>query len=118
MTRPARLCNCGEIVPHGVICACQREATRARNRRHDARRPSSRERGYTRQWEKARLDFLRHHPFCAMCGNPSGVVDHVTPHRGDEALFWDWSNWQALCAPCHNRHKQRLERAAAAQADV
>ncbi|MGR4929047.1 hypothetical protein ACIPUD_19960 [Bradyrhizobium sp. CAR08] len=25
-------------------------------------------------------------------------------------LFWDRSNWQALCAsPCHNRHKQRDE---------
>lgn len=118
MSRPPRLCACNAVVPHGVICACQREATRARNRRHDARRPSSRERGYTRQWEKARLDFLRHHPFCAMCGNPADLVDHVTPHRGDEALFWNFNNWQALCTPCHNRHKQRLERAAAAQADV
>ncbi|WP_231555339.1 HNH endonuclease [Paracoccus sanguinis] len=44
-----------------------------------------------------------------MCGNPADVVDHITPHRGDEALFWNWSNWQALCAPCHNRHKQRAE---------
>ena len=30
------------------------------------------------------------------------VVDHVIPHKGDKALFWDTSNWQAMCAPCHS----------------
>jgi 5-methylcytosine-specific restriction protein A len=30
------------------------------------------------------------------------VVDHVIPHKGDRALFWDEANnWQALCARCH-----------------
>lgn len=38
------------------------------------------------------------------------VVDHITPHKGDTALFWDQSNWQSLCASCHNSHKQRLEK--------
>ena len=31
----------------------------------------------------------------------ASVVDHIIPHRGDEALFWDRSNWQALC---HRHH--------------
>lgn len=26
------------------------------------------------------------------------------------ALFWDKSNWQGLCAHCHNSHKQRREK--------
>jgi 5-methylcytosine-specific restriction protein A len=30
------------------------------------------------------------------------VVDHVIPHKGDKALFWDESNWQPMCAPCHS----------------
>lgn len=30
------------------------------------------------------------------------VVDHIVPHRGDEKLFWDESNWQALCKRCHD----------------
>jgi len=30
------------------------------------------------------------------------VVDHVIPHRGDAALMWDKSNWQALCKHCHD----------------
>lgn len=38
------------------------------------------------------------------------VVDHIIPHRGDETLFWDPINHQALCAPCHNSAKQREER--------
>lgn len=38
------------------------------------------------------------------------VVDHIVPHRGNNELFWDKSNWQALCKPCHDRHKQRLEK--------
>lgn len=39
----------------------------------------------------------------------STVVDHVIPHRGDDVLFWDESNWQALCKSCHDSHKRRQE---------
>lgn len=39
------------------------------------------------------------------------VADHRKPHRGDEALFWDADNLQTLCKPCHDKHKQRAERA-------
>lgn len=38
------------------------------------------------------------------------VVDHIVPHKGDQALFWDTDNWQPLCEPCHNSVKQREER--------
>ncbi|HSH84369.1 MAG TPA: HNH endonuclease signature motif containing protein [Guyparkeria sp.] len=38
------------------------------------------------------------------------VVDHIVPHQGNKELFWDRSNWQPLCAPCHDRHKRRQER--------
>ena len=34
---------------------------------------------------------------------PATVVDHVIPHRGDQKLFWDEDNWQALCKSCHDR---------------
>ncbi len=40
---------------------------------------------------------------------PASVVDHIEPHRGDSALFWDSGNWQALCKRCHDAHKQRQE---------
>jgi 5-methylcytosine-specific restriction endonuclease McrA len=37
------------------------------------------------------------------------VVDHIVPHRGNEALFWSIDNWQPLCQPCHDGAKQELE---------
>lgn len=38
------------------------------------------------------------------------VVDHIKPHRGDQVLFWDESNWQSLCQPHHDSTKQREEK--------
>lgn len=40
------------------------------------------------------------------------IADHREPHHGDEQLFWDEDNVQTLCKPCHDRWKQRAERAA------
>lgn len=79
------------------------------------KRKSSAQRGYGSRWQSARAGFLRSHPLCAdhiKRGQvvQATVVDHIVPHRGDMALFWDKSNWQALCADCHNIHKQRLEK--------
>jgi len=75
----------------------------------DRRRGGAESRGYDGRWRKARASFLQRNPLCAECMRngritPATVVDHVIPHRGDEKLFWDESNWQALCASCHN-HK-------------
>lgn len=110
MTRPPHLCSCGRIVPAGQRCTCQIKRDRARKARHDARRPNARARGYSRQWEKARREYLALHPYCRRCGSLATVVDHIKPHKGDERLFWDRSNWQPLCARHHNRDKQREER--------
>lgn len=80
----------------------------ARTRQLDTARPSSRQRGYTTRWDKARLAYLKAHPLCMRClqagdYTAAEVVDHVVPHRGDQGLFWDVSNWQSLCTLCHNR---------------
>lgn len=71
-------------------------------------------RGYDRQWRKARERFLRAHPTCAMCEaegqlTAATLVDHKVPHRGDQALFWDETNWQSLCRPHHDRAKKQQE---------
>ncbi|WP_348271565.1 HNH endonuclease [Bosea sp. Leaf344] len=44
------------------------------------------------------------------CDATATTVDHIIPHRGDRALFWNCANWQPLCTHCHNSAKQRLER--------
>ena len=78
-------------------------------------RPSARQRGYITQWDKARAGYLRKHPLCAMCLakgriTSATLVDHITPHKGNNTLFWDSANWQSLDAECHNRTKQSIER--------
>jgi 5-methylcytosine-specific restriction enzyme A len=109
-TKPPRLCGCGHRVAPGVLCPCERKAVRDRNARHDRKRPSSSARGYTSKWEAARARFLHRNPLCVICGAPADVVDHKTPHRGDQSLFWDTANWQPMCRHHHNSAKQRIER--------
>ena len=30
------------------------------------------------------------------------IVDHIVPHKGDLALFYDQTNWQSLCKRHHD----------------
>ena len=77
-----------------------------RVKRQDNERMNSRERGYTWRWQKARAYHLKCFPLCAECKRngrltAAEVVDHIEPHRGDQAKFWDRDNWQSLCKRCH-----------------
>jgi 5-methylcytosine-specific restriction protein A len=74
------------------------------------------ERGYGHRWRVARADFLRQPEnalcrYCARSGRvtEAKVVDHIVPHEGDEALFWDRTNWQPLCKTCHDTIKAQEE---------
>ena len=59
---------------------------------------------HTKAWRKLRNAFLAEHPVCAICHNRRATtVDHITPHRGDEELFFSEANLQALCSRCHSR---------------
>jgi 5-methylcytosine-specific restriction protein A len=75
-------------------------------------RPSAARRGYGGRWRQARAAFLALHPLCAACQAygrivPATAVDHVVPHRGDQRLFWDRSNWAPSCKPCHDAKTAR-----------
>ena len=68
----------------------------------------------SRRWRKLRAAQLARHPLCKMCEDqgavePATVADHVVPHGGDLDLFWR-GELQSLCAACHDRHKQVLEK--------
>jgi len=78
-----------------------------RKKEHDYHRPSAAARGYDGKWAKARRGWLLKHPFCSKCeaegkAEPATEVDHIKPHKGDRALFWDSSNWQGLCKSHHS----------------
>jgi len=80
--------------------------------RAEAMRGNSADRGYGRRWRKASKVYLMLNPFCAehrAKGRVAAatVVDHVVPHKGDQALFWDQGNWQSLCKPCHDAKTAR-----------
>lgn len=110
-SRAARLCGCGAVVRDGGSC---RSCSSRRKRESDSHRPTARARGYTTQWDKARAGYLARHPYCVMCEAEgkqvlASVVDHIIPHRGDNELFWDSSNWAALCVPHHSGDKQSME---------
>ena len=67
------------------------------------------------RWRKLRRDHLDANPFCKFCEAQqrvtlAKVVDHVTPHRGSEDLFFDPLNLQGLCKPHHDASKAQQER--------
>lgn len=72
------------------------------------------QRGYGYRWQQASKGWLRSHPLCVYCEAQGRVtaatdVDHIVPHRGDMVLFWDNTNWQSLCGPCHKAKTARGE---------
>ena len=92
-----------EVVTDGGRCA---------KHRHDKQRGNSAERGYDRRWRKAREQYLKENPLCAHCAEQGRVtaaneVDHIVPHEGNAALFWDQDNWQELCKLCHSAKTMR-----------
>jgi len=95
-------------------CSTLTEGRRCREHRREEWRQQARNRpnpaaaGYGHEWRKASRRFLRENPLCVLCLKAgkiraSEVTDHIIPHKGDMALFWDRTNWQALCWRCHSR---------------
>lgn len=66
---------------------------------------------YNSKWDKARKEFLVVNMYCVKCGKPADTVHHVIEHKGDWKLFWDKSNWVAICSSCHSRiHSSNLHK--------
>jgi 5-methylcytosine-specific restriction protein A len=105
---PCNSPGCGAVT-HDRFCALHGKTYRKQS---DQRRGKTAERGYGGRWQRERQSFLALHPLCAECERKrrttaADTVDHIVPHRGDQALMWDWANWQALCKPCHDEKTAR-----------
>jgi len=101
---PCRHAGCGALVDKPGYCETHKKAER---KRFDIERGTSTQRGYGYRWQKARVAYLLKHPLCVRHEElgkvaVATVVDHKVPHKGDMVLFWDSSNWQALCKECHD----------------
>lgn len=101
--RPCLVGSCKEYATNQGYCGNHQDKIRKKDRE----RGTSHSRGYDARWRKEREEFLDLHPLCIECKkkdyiNPATVVDHIQPHKGDQNLFWDKSNWQPLCETHHN----------------
>ena len=104
---PARFCihpGCRAIVRGASRCE---KHAQAKAQASNAARPAYHAWYKGPGWKRERRAFLLAHPQCVACGAPASEVDHIRPHRGDAALFWDAANWQPLCLPCHSRKTTR-----------
>jgi 5-methylcytosine-specific restriction protein A len=111
--RPPHPCNrlgCPLLV-HTRFC----DAHNTESRKHaDQHRGSSSSRLYTAAWYRASRAYLRNNPLCR-CDDcvrdgrltAADTVDHIVPHRGDLALFWDQTNWQSMARAHHSRKTAR-----------
>lgn len=68
----------------------------------------------TALWKKLRKQHLLKQPLCKECKKKNIiktaiVVDHIQPHRGSRALFFDTDNYQSLCISCHNKKSRKEE---------
>lgn len=99
---PCRHPGCPNLIPSGTkYCETHKVL-------HPEEQRSAAARGYSTRWQRASKKYLESHPLCVKCAADgryikATVVDHVIPHRGDQILFWDQSNWQALCKKCHDK---------------
>jgi len=116
---PKKICNrfdCGaSVAPPSVYCTKHTQHTPRKASHTDKRtgRATAYQRGYGHKWRKARLIFLKRNPLCVHClakgvTTSANEVDHIIRHSGsDDPLFWDRTNWQALCKSCHSTKTRR-----------
>ncbi len=97
--RNARICNypgCLELAYQGP--KCDEHGDKARIETIKKRQLYG-----SRRWIKGRDKFLYGNPTCVRCGGKSQIVDHKMLHSGNEDIFWNEDNWQAMCRSCHGK---------------
>ncbi|WP_193336178.1 HNH endonuclease [Devosia beringensis] len=77
---------------------------------------------HSARWQKLRLQVLERDLYtCRHTGQilagkapalNSAVVHHKVPHKGDERLFWDINNLEAVSKEWHDSEAQRTEKQA------
>lgn len=106
---PCKHQGCPRLIPYGTKYCDEHKPL------HPQEVRSAYSRGYDRQWQKMSKAYLKANPLCVRCKakgkyTKATVVDHIKPHRGNKALFWDRSNWQSLCKHCHDKKSMTEDR--------
>ena len=100
MLRPCSYPGCTNLVRSGRCDAHPFQSV-------DQHNPEHQKLYNTRRWKMIRRLQLAGQPWCEEClranvYTPASEVDHITPHRGDPAIFYR-GPFQSLCTPCHSR---------------
>lgn len=113
-SKPCGAPGCGALAVRGAVF-CEKHAFLAleRERRRKAAASRSRDRAAhrlysTAAWVEGRRAYLAENPLCLDCLargvlEPATDVDHVIPHKGNRALFFDQKNWRGFCHSCHSK---------------
>lgn len=102
--------GCETLIPiTETYCEKHKPVDTNRNRKdYDKNRGSSKERGYSRQWQKIKDSKLREEPLCRICGAVATVVHHIDRNPFNYAD----ENLMPLCRNCHEKlHGRRKENA-------
>jgi len=97
-----------QVTPFPKQARAERERVRAYE---SARAHGTSHRLYcSRAWQALRADVLIDAQ-CAVagCKTVPTIVDHVVPHRGDQGLFFDRKNLQAMCKRHHDSKTVRKD---------
>jgi 5-methylcytosine-specific restriction protein A len=101
--RPCRHCRKATTEKGGYCPACKAPLAAKRL----ATEPGRQWYG-TKEWRALRDQVRLEEPLCVEClklerVEPTTQVDHIVPHRGDKAKFFDRANLQGLCDTHHSR---------------
>jgi 5-methylcytosine-specific restriction protein A len=106
-SKPCQMPGCQQLTTKGHYC---RDHYKSRRTAYDHRRGSSAQRGYGGRWQRYREQYFAdpEHALCVLClleGRTTLAehIDHKIPADPDSPLFWDPTNHQPLCKPCHSR---------------
>lgn len=109
---PCRHSGCRSLASRGSYCTehqadADARARAAKERRSAATREAKRLYDSPR-WQRMRAAHLAAHPLCVECAADGALgadvhVDHIRPHDGNPALFFDPGNLQTLCVAHHSR---------------
>jgi 5-methylcytosine-specific restriction protein A len=83
----------------GYCLVCRPEYLAKQAKWHDVNRPTSRQRGYTSNWDKFRRMYLRKHPLCE-CGQAAVLPHHIIPIADGGEMYSD-TNLMPMCRVCH-----------------
>jgi len=72
-------------------------------------RPNAAQRGYNKDWQVVRAEYLAYHANCAnpYCSNAATEVDHIVSLR--KGGTHEYNNLRAYCKPCHSRKTAKVD---------